>query len=316
MNLDLETAELCVREAAAGDLEDIRRIYNEGIEDRVATLDEEPKSSEEIRAWFADHGERYAILVAERAGAIAGWVALNRYAHRCAYNGVADLSIYVARAQRGTGIGSELLGALETTARAHRFHKIVLFTFPFNAPGQRLYRKRGFREVGVFCEQGRLDGRFIDVMAMEKILKPLILFVCRHNTGRSQMAEAYLRALAGDAVEVASAGTIAADRPDPGVVAAMAEDGLDISSARPKLLDPVLVARAERIITMGCDVEGVPRIDDDWGLPDPKGRPPERVREIRDIVRAKAETLAADLRAGGSAPARPSLPEARACNLP
>jgi arsenate reductase len=151
---------------------------------------------------------------------------------------------------------------------------------------------------------------------LEIILKPLILFVCRHNTGRSQMAEAYLRAFAADTVEVASAGTIAADRPDPGVVAAMAEDGFDISGARPKLLDPVLVARAERIITMGCDVDGVPRIDADWGLPDPKGRPPERVREIRDIVRAKAKTLAADLRAGRSAPACSSLPEARTCNLP
>jgi arsenate reductase len=127
-------------------------------------------------------------------------------------------------------------------------------------------------------------------------MKPSILFVCRHNTGRSQMAEAYLRYFLGDGVNVASAGTIAADAPDPGVVAIMAEDGIDISRARPKLLDAGVVETADRIITMGCDVEGVPRIDDDWGLPDPKGQPPERVREIRDIVRAKAEALARDLR--------------------
>ncbi len=126
-------------------------------------------------------------------------------------------------------------------------------------------------------------------------MKPLILFVCRHNTGRSQMAEAYLRKLLGDRVDVASAGTIAAAVPDPGVVAVMAEDGIDISAARPKLLDSEQSARAERIITMGCDVEGVPRIDDDWGLPDPKGQPPERVREIRDLVRQKAEKLAGEL---------------------
>jgi protein-tyrosine-phosphatase len=129
----------------------------------------------------------------------------------------------------------------------------------------------------------------------EKRVKPLILFVCRHNTGRSQMAEAYLRKLLGDRVDVASAGTIAAAVPDPGVVAVMAEDGIDISAARPKLLDSEQSARAERIITMGCDVEGVPRIDDDWGLPDPKGQPPERVREIRDLVRQKAEKLAGEL---------------------
>lgn len=125
--------------------------------------------------------------------------------------------------------------------------------------------------------------------------KPFILFVCRHNTGRSQMAEAYLRHFIGSAVDVASAGTTAADRPDPGVVQVMAEDGIDISAARPKLLDPVAARKADRIITMGCDVEGVPRIDDDWGLPDPKGQPLERVREIRDLVRNKARALANDL---------------------
>ncbi len=125
--------------------------------------------------------------------------------------------------------------------------------------------------------------------------KPLVLFVCRHNTGRSQMAEAYLRLFTGDAVEVASAGTEAADAPNAGVVAAMAEDGIDISAARPKLIDPAQAARAERVITMGCDVQGVPRIDADWGLPDPKGQPPERVREIRDTVKAKARALALEL---------------------
>jgi arsenate reductase len=130
---------------------------------------------------------------------------------------------------------------------------------------------------------------------MEKILRPFVLLVCRHNTGRSQIAEAFLRRFAGDDVEVASAGTIAADRPDPGVVAAMAKIGMDISHARPKLLDPALAQRADRIITMGCDVEGVPRVDDDWGLSDPKGQPSERVNEIRDLVCKRAGELAKEL---------------------
>jgi arsenate reductase len=126
-------------------------------------------------------------------------------------------------------------------------------------------------------------------------MKPSVLFVCRHNTGRSQMAEAYLRSFTGDAVDVASAGTIAADVPDPGVVAIMAEDGIDISAARPKLLQSQRMEGVDRIITMGCDVEGVPRIDDDWGLPDPKGQPPEVVREIRNTVKAKARALSDEL---------------------
>jgi arsenate reductase len=124
---------------------------------------------------------------------------------------------------------------------------------------------------------------------------PFVLFVCRHNTGRSQMAEAFLRSFAGSDIEVASAGTIAAERPDPGVVAVMAEVGIDISAARPKLLDPQVAARADRIITMGCDVEGVSRIDADWGLDDPKGQPVERVREIRDLVCRKAGELAREM---------------------
>ncbi len=131
--------------------------------------------------------------------------------------------------------------------------------------------------------------------------KPFILFVCKHNTGRSQMAEAFLRRFAGDAIEVASAGTIASDRPDAGVVAVMAEIDIDISHAQPRLIDAIMIARADRIITMGCDVEGVPRIDDDWGLPDPKGQSVERVREIRDIVRAKAGNLAKVLAAKSTA---------------
>lgn len=109
------------------------------------------------------------------------------------------------------------------------------------------------------------------------------------------MAEAYLRHFAGDAVETASAGTEAAAEANAAVVAAMREDGIDISRAKPKLIDDRIAARATRIITMGCDVQGVPRIDDDWGLPDPKNQTAERVREIREMVKAKARALAEEL---------------------
>jgi arsenate reductase len=114
------------------------------------------------------------------------------------------------------------------------------------------------------------------------------------------MAEAYLRHFAGGAVDVASAGTIPAEKPEPIVVQAMAEDGIDIAQKRPKLIEGDVAARAQHIITMGCDVEGVGRVDDDWALPDPKGQSIERVREIRDMVKKKARDLAESL----SAPAR------------
>jgi arsenate reductase len=110
------------------------------------------------------------------------------------------------------------------------------------------------------------------------------------------MAEAYFRHFAGNLLEAASAGTIPAEKPEPIVVAAMAEDGIDISSARPKLINPAVIQRASVIVTMGCDVQGIDHIDEDWGLPDPKGQPIERVRQIRDLIKAKAEELANRLR--------------------
>jgi phosphinothricin acetyltransferase len=161
---------IAIRLITPADLGAVTSIYNQGIEDRIATLETDAKSEEEVTSWLTDRPARYAVLVAESEGHIFGWAALNPYSHRCAYAGVADLSIYIERSARGKGIGHALLAALEERACALAFHKIVLFTFPFNAAGQALYRRRGFREVGIFREQGSLGGRPIDVMAMEKIL--------------------------------------------------------------------------------------------------------------------------------------------------
>jgi phosphinothricin acetyltransferase len=165
------TAPTSVREATLDDTDAIRRIYNEGIADRVATLDESLKSGADLEQWWADHsGGRYAVLVAEREGQIVGWVSLNRYSHRNAYRGVADLSIYVARHARGTGIGSALLERIERVARTAEFYKIVLFALATNRAGLALYGKMGYRLVGTFQNQGRLDGVFVDVIALEKML--------------------------------------------------------------------------------------------------------------------------------------------------
>ncbi len=159
-----------VRTAISSDLEAILKIYNQGIEDRIATLETETKNMEYMKSWFEDHQDRYQILVAEDEGQLVGWASLNRYSQRRAYDGVADLSIYISREYRGKGLGSHLLSALEQVAKEKQFYKIVLFTFPNNIAGQRLYRKQGYREVGIFEKQGILDGNMIDVMIMEKML--------------------------------------------------------------------------------------------------------------------------------------------------
>ncbi len=159
-----------LRRATIGDLEAIRTIYNEGIEDRVATLDLDPKTAVEMNAWWAEHDERYAVLVAAGSECVVGWASLNRFSHRCAHANVADLSIYVGREHRGKGVGSALLSPLVEEARRGAFHKIVLHALDDNEQGKRLYRKCSFVEVGVFREHGVLDGRFVDVVAMERLL--------------------------------------------------------------------------------------------------------------------------------------------------
>jgi L-amino acid N-acyltransferase YncA len=159
-----------VREACREDIDSIRLIYNQGIEDRIATLDEDAKSAADIEAWWADHDDRYAVIVALENGAVVGWASLNRYSPRRAYQAVAEISIYVERECRGRGIGALLLTELERVAALNGFHKLVLFALPFNTLGQNLYRACGFREVGAFHEHGRINGRYVDVTAMEKVL--------------------------------------------------------------------------------------------------------------------------------------------------
>jgi L-amino acid N-acyltransferase YncA len=161
---------LVVRRASKDDLQAIGRIYNDGIEDRVATLDTEPKSISEVESWWREHDGPYAVLVAIESGAVVGWASLNRFSRRCAHAAIADLSVYVARSHRGRGIGSELLRRLEENAKSGGFRKIVLHALDSNENGKRLYRSRGFREVGVFEQHGAIDGCLVDVVAMEKLL--------------------------------------------------------------------------------------------------------------------------------------------------
>src|SRR3989441_1701718 len=245
-----------VRPATAADADAICRIYNQGIEDRVATLETELRTPEERRRWLANRSPRHPVVVAEpteprfvgghgggetepgrtfvkpptegsgpadpwrqgggetgpgrtfgkpptggsgpadpgRQGGgetgpgrtfvrpptegsgpadpvtVVGWGSLNVFNSREAYRFVADFSIYVERAWRGRGVGRAMLEALIELARTHGFHKLVLSAFPFNAVGGALYEKLGFRTVGVYREQGLLDGKWVDTIIMEKLL--------------------------------------------------------------------------------------------------------------------------------------------------
>ena len=132
-----------VRTAAKTDLEAIRRIYNEGIEDGIATLETARRTAKQMEEWWDEHGDRYAVLVASTSEGIAGWASLNRFSHRCAHAAIADLSVYVTRARCGTGIGTALLSGLNVVAQRSGFHKIVLHALDSNEAGKRLYLKSG-----------------------------------------------------------------------------------------------------------------------------------------------------------------------------
>jgi phosphinothricin acetyltransferase len=162
---------IAVRSACADDADAICRIYNQGIEDRVATLETELRTPEERRRWLAARGPRHPVIVAECPdAAVVGWGSLNVFNAREAYRFVADLSIYVERAWRGKGVGRAMLSHLVELARERGYHKLVLSAFPTNAAGMALYTKLGFRTVGIYKEQGLLDGCWVDTVVMEKLL--------------------------------------------------------------------------------------------------------------------------------------------------
>ena len=129
--------------------------------------------------------------------------------------------------------------------------------------------------------------------------KPVVLFVCVHNAGRSQMAAGFLKHLAGDTVTVLSAGSEPADRINPVAVQAMAEMGIDIAAETPQLLQDGAVREADVVVTMGCG-DACPfypgKRYEAWELEDPAGLPIERVRPVRDEIEARVRTLLDELR--------------------
>jgi L-amino acid N-acyltransferase YncA len=155
------------RSARPDDAEAIAAIYNEGIDDRLATFETEPRSPGDVRAWL----EVFPVVVAEDGdGAVAAWASASPYSDRPAYAHVREFSIYVRRSQRGRGFGRAALGALIAECEARGWWKLVSRVFPENEASLGLCRALGFREVGVYRRHGKLDGEWRDCVIVERLL--------------------------------------------------------------------------------------------------------------------------------------------------
>jgi phosphinothricin acetyltransferase len=161
---------LSSRPAQPDDAPSIARIYNEGIADRVATFETEPRSTEDVRGVLETHRSIHPAVVAELGTEVVAFAWTSAYRPREAYAGVAEFSVYVARYARNSGAGTAVLSALLEAAQTAGYWKLVSRIFPENEPSRRLCARLGFREVGVYQRHGRLDGEWKDCVIVERLL--------------------------------------------------------------------------------------------------------------------------------------------------
>jgi L-amino acid N-acyltransferase YncA len=160
--------ELFTRAATVSDAGAIAEIYNQGIADRVATFETEPRSPVQIAAWFTG---RALIVVAEtKATGPVAFAASFPYSDRACYSGIGEFSVYVRRDHRGCGAGRAALSALIEAATARGMHKLLSRVFPENTASRALLRRLGFEEIGTHRRHGRLDEVWRDCVIVERLL--------------------------------------------------------------------------------------------------------------------------------------------------
>src|SRR5258706_13786509 len=153
------------RPATAADAKEIARIYNQGIEERIATFETRPRSEDEVRGWLS-----YPLAVAEEDGGMAAFASTSAYSTRACYAHIADFSVYTAREARRRGAGRAALIELMRLAKAAGLTKLTSKVLVQNAPSRTLLKSLGFREVGVHEQHGQLDGTWQDVVVVEILL--------------------------------------------------------------------------------------------------------------------------------------------------
>jgi phosphinothricin acetyltransferase len=153
------------RDAAIADAPAIARIYNEGIDDRVATFETRHRTADDVVRWF--DGRHPVVVVEDDAGEVIAFAATSTYRPRDCYAGIAEFSVYASRVARGRGAGRMAMEALFAAAREAGFWKLVSRVFVENTASRALLASVGFREVGVYERHGQLDGVWRDVVIVE-----------------------------------------------------------------------------------------------------------------------------------------------------
>lgn len=161
-------AEAAFRSAARADAEAICEIYNAAIAERSSTFETEPRSAADF--WPRIEDARFPLLVCEADGNVAGWAGLGPYSARKCYAGIGEASVYVAPRARGRGFGTKLTGALASAAAEGGFHKMIGRLFTDNTASIRLTERCGFSVVGLHRRHGQLDGKWRDVLLVERLL--------------------------------------------------------------------------------------------------------------------------------------------------
>jgi phosphinothricin acetyltransferase len=161
---------LVVRLAVPADAAAVAEIYNQGISERGATFETQPRTADDLVRRIQEDVARFPILVAEGDGGILGWASIGNYRDRSCYAGVGEFSVYIHRNARGRGVGRTLLAELVREARERGYWKLLSRIFPRNAASLALCRSLGFREVGTYEKHGRLDGQWLDVVIVERLI--------------------------------------------------------------------------------------------------------------------------------------------------
>ena len=164
----IDATELRTRSATLADAAAIAAIYNEGIADRIATFETEPRSAEQITEWFT--GRRLVIVAETEETGLVAFVTSSPYSHRACYAGICEFSVYVRRDYRGRGAGRGVLAALTEAATAAGLHKLTSRVFPENIASRALLKGLGFEEIGIHRRHGKLDGVWRDCVIIERLL--------------------------------------------------------------------------------------------------------------------------------------------------